>query len=274
MRKSSPMAVLLIVTACGSDQLDALPAAQPVLEEPAPDEPGVVTPPVDEPLPNPDPPAPCMFYGIDLQGQLWRIDPEAVTATLVGPSGIASASDIGIASDGTLLAIDDSSLYQLSPSTGQATLLGSDLFSDQVAGDSLGDGSLLLGGGRTVGKVDPDTLEVTERGELLPFGYNFCGDIAVIDATTAYATAGNWLGVNHLFELDLAAGTADDLGSLEREFVFGLDFACDGRLYGVVNGLPPPRLIRLTPGPDGVSVEDLGGLDGVLILSGLAGPAR
>ncbi len=268
---------LLLAGACSGDGLRTVERTHEPASAPGGDsDPGDGDPPLTPADADPgdvDAPVPCMFYGVDEHGTLWRIDPETVTATAVGASGIEGVTDIGITPQGAMLAVTRSSLYRLSPSTAEATLLGADLFgTDQVAADATPDGKLLIGGDREVAKIDPVSLEITVRGDLLPSGWMFSGDYAVIDARTAYASATNLLAIDHLFFLDLAAGTNVNLGSMGRSFVFGIDFGCDGELYGVQDG-QPPHLLRLTAGSSSVSVQDLGGLEGPPSLWGATGPA-
>jgi hypothetical protein len=266
--------LLVSVFALAACQDDSLRAAERAAVETA--EP--VDPPDDDDPDDPDepdiidPPVACMFYGVDGDGQLWVIDPIAVTASLVGPSGVSGITDIGITHDGVILAVTRRSFYRLSPSTGAATLIAADVYSDKVAGDALPDGSMLIGGNRSVGKINPTTSVVTVRGDLLPSGWNFSGDLAVIDSRTAYGSGTNLFSIDHLFFIDLVTGAATNMGSLERSWVFGLDFGCDGELYGLVDG-DTPELVRINLSGMSFTVDELGPVSGPASLWGAAGPA-
>src|SRR5688572_9789274 len=79
--------------------------------------------PTVPPTPTPEPtstPIPCHFYGIDSASNLWNIDPDAVTATMVGPTGISGMTDIAITSDNRIIGVTFFGAYEIDPITAEA----------------------------------------------------------------------------------------------------------------------------------------------------------
>ena len=221
-------------------------------------------------------PMPCEFYGVDDVSRLWVIDPTAKTATLVGATGVTGMSDIAITPDQKLIGVDEFGIvYQLNPTTGSASGIG---LISQVSGpnamDAAPSGHLLVGGQADGSLHDhdlasgADTVVATYSGGLL-----FSGDIASVDATHALGTMNKGDGVthDHLIAFDLSAHGASDLGDLGYVNVYGLDYGCDGNLYGLVAG-SPPTLISVNASNAATSV--LGPLNGPDTLWGAAGPAQ
>lgn len=217
-------------------------------------------------------PLPCNFYSVDSEGMLWRIDPNAVEAIAIGSTGVdVSFTDVTITPDNKILAITRFDVYEIAPDDASTQLIHDDLFDGQpVAADTLPDGRLLVGGDGEVAVVDMD-LGTYDVVGALPGGWEFSGDIAVRSATAAYATARTDPSQeDHLFNFDLVTGAANDLGTLGSKNVFGLDYGCDGRLYGVVADVPPGFLYI-----DGSTAQStmLGSPTGPATLWGAAGPA-
>lgn len=240
---------------------------------------GVETP-EETPTPavSPEPtatPVECQFYGIDATSQLWIIDPVAITAEVVGETGVSGITDIAITSDNRIIGITEERGYVLDAETGEATEIADfPWLADQNALDALPDGRLLVGGVTALIAVDPDTGDKTSEGTM-GGGRVFSGDIATVSAGAALATAKvtNGSGANdHLYRFDLATNQSTDEGDLGFPKVFGLDVGCDGDLYGMVAS-NPPKLLRVNPTTAQTTV--LGTMaGGPSTLWGAAGPAE
>ena len=243
---------------------------------------GVVTGSAAEPTPTPEEspeptatPAPCQFYGMDASSALWVIDPVAVTAEMVGETGISAITDIAITSDNRIIGITEEKAFDIDASTGDATEIASEPWlADQNALDALPDGRLLVGGVTALITVDPATGDKQSEGSM-GGGRVFSGDIATMSAGAALATAKvtNGSGANdHLYRFDLATNSSTDEGDLGYPKVFGLDVGCDGDLYGMVAS-NPPKLLRVNPTTAQTTV--LGTMEGgPSTLWGAAGPAE
>jgi hypothetical protein len=225
-------------------------------------------------------PEACMFYAIDDQSSLWTIDAiESVpVATLVGDTGIQSLTDISLHPNGKIIGHTRKEFFSLSPATGVATLLEGNQQSVEdlgpVASDALSDTEVLVGGEHAIGIMDIESKVFESYGNVLPNDWEFAGDIAVLDANHAYATAKKDEENDHLFLIDVQNRTAEDLGSLETDLVWGLDYGCDGKLYGLVSrksqSTDPLRLILINP--DTMDLTDRGIITGPSKLVGAAGP--
>ena len=238
---------------------------------------GVLTagPNVNLPRGTPNPqftPLPCNFYSVDSEGDLWRIDPANVEATRIGSTGAGvSFTDITITPDNKILAITRWDVYEIDPFDAATVLVADDIFGGQpVAADTMPDGRLLVGGAGEIAVVDMDTGSYDVISQL-PSGWEFSGDIAVAEGNKAYATLRTGAGTDdHLFEVDLITGVTTDLGTLGSPNVFGLDYGCDSRLYGVIADVPPTFLyIDSDTGQN----TTLGTPVGPATLWGAAGPA-
>lgn len=229
------------------------------------------------PTPTPEPtstPIPCHFYGIDAGSNLWDIDPVAITATMIGPTGISAMTDIAITADNRIVGITFAGAYEIDPITAEATPMTSTawLF-EQNALDAMTDGRVLVGGGTALFSVDPVTGQKVSEGTM-GGGKVFSGDIATVNGTTALATGkpSSGSGNDHLFRFDLTSNSSTDEGDLGYPKVFGLDYGCDGQLYGMV-AQNPPKLLRVDP--DTAQTTLLGPMNGgPSTLWGAAGPAQ
>ncbi len=231
--------------------------------------------PTDEPTPNPTPtstPVECMFYGVDSDSSLWVIDPEQITATIVGPTGVYGLTDIAITADNRMIGIGFSSTYELDPSTGAATMISAGTWLDQQnALDSLPDGRLLVGGGAEMKSIDVGTGDAASWGTL-PGGSSFSGDIATATGTRAYGSATGGFGQNdRMYVFDTQDGTVELVGDLGSTSVYGLDYGCDGQLYALF-ATYPPKLAAVNETTAATTV--LGQFaNGPFTLWGAAGPA-
>ncbi len=257
--------LLLALASCGSDHLVSKPP--PDRDDDDDDE---------QPHEPTDLPEDCMFYGLDSEGVLWRIDAEALTADLVGETGVPEVNDVAIMADGRMFAFDDTDFYALSPADAEATLLAADVFDDDmglVGADVLPDGRLLAGGYGSFGFIDIEAGEYADEPSVLSGGDQFSGDFAVIDDRFAFATVKKSGQNDKLVRLDVVDGEVEVLGTLGVPKVYGLDFGCDGELYGLVSS-DPPEVLHLDVSGGGVEVTSLGTLDGPKSLWGAAGPTQ
>lgn len=263
MGRSGILVLALLLAGCNDGQI-----VQGAIETPSPTATPIVTP-TPQPTPTPEP---CQFYGIDATSNLWIIDPLAVTANVVGATGINGITDIAISADNRIIGISFDRAWEIDPSTGVATQIASSAWLDQQnALDALPDGRLLVGGDTALIAVDPDTGVKTNAGTM-GGGRVFSGDIATISATRAFATGKDYFGSDdHLFFFDIATNQSTDEGSLGAPKVYGLDYGCDGNLYGMIAD-SPPRLVRVDPNTAQTTM--LGTMTGgPATLWGAAGPA-
>lgn len=226
--------------------------------------------PTPEPTPSASPtPVPCKFYGVDKESNLWLIDPDGPSAQLVGATGIQSLTDLAIDENADMLAITRTDVYRIAPDTGVATSVREAAFDNQVAADAVTPGELVLGGGDELSIM---TLASGNRNVVatLPNGYQFAGDIAVRDDGIAFVTAQQSSSEDsHLMEMDPVSGQVTDHGSLGAPRVFGLDFACDGRLFGLIEGSLEVIEVDASTG----ATSPAGFVTGPTSLWGAAGPA-
>ena len=236
------------------------------------------TTPAPEESPTPAPtatPQACQFYGIDASSTLWVIDPVAITAEVVGETGVEAITDIAITTDNRIIAITEELGYELDPASGEATVIADEPWLvDQNALDALPNGRLLVGGEDELVSVDPDGGNKSYEGTM-GGGRVFSGDIATVSNGLALATAKvpNGNGENdHLYRFDLDSNSSTDEGDLGFPRVFGLDVGCDGALYGMV-ATSPPQLLLVDPTSAQTLV--LGTMEGgPSTLWGAAGPAE
>lgn len=259
---SFTLTITLALPGCNSSALSGVDTS-----EPTPD----VTP---APEPTATPVA-CQFYGIDATSRLWIIDPIAITAEVVGDTGVEGVTDIAITSDNRIIGITEERAYVLDAESGEATEIADfPWLARQNALDALPDGRLLVGGEAALISVDPETGDKESEGTM-GGGRVFSGDVASVPGGYALATAKvpNASGENdHLFRFDLTTNQSTDVGDLGFPRVFGLDVGCDGDLYGMVAS-NPPRLLRVNP--ETAQTQVLGTMtDGPTTLWGAAGPAE
>jgi len=269
-------AFVLLTAACNQQGLvqgttASDPEATPDPEDPTPSP--TVTPadpmdPVATPLPTP---VPCAFYGIGAGGDLWVIDPSAVTAQLVGQSNLQNTSDLAVTADGKMIVITMQAAFQLDPTTAQAYPYNTSAWVlGQNALDVTADNRMLVGGGGSL-----KFLGAGPQFDVLPFGSAaWSGDVAVVGDIAYGSALDNWDGPDHLIRIDLVTGAVAQHGNFTAPGIYGLDVACDGSLYALTQGSPGegilPRVFRVNPATGGVT--DLGDLVGPTRLWGGAGP--
>ena len=229
--------------------------------------------PSETPAPTPTP-VPCQFYGIDSGSNLWIIDPVAITAQMVGPTGKSNLTDIAITPDNRIIAITTGAAYELDAQTGHATVIANAAWlPQQDALDALPDGRLLVGGGAKLVAIDISSGAQTTVGSIAS-GRVFSGDVAASGASSAIGTAKvtSGSGNDHLVSFDVNTHAVTDLGDLGYPKVYGLDYGCDGNLYGMVASTPP-KLLRVNPTTGATTT--LGTMaGGPTTLWGAAGPAN
>lgn len=273
------MLFALVVVAAGCNRGDLVEGAEatPDPEESATPEPqptetpgepgGVVTPP-PTPLPTP---VPCSFYGIGAGGDLWRVDPAAPSAALVGNSLLQNTSDLAVTADGKMIVITLTAAYQLDPTTAQAYPYASAAWvQGQNSLDVTPDNRMLVGGGGSL-----TFIGAGPQFDVLPFGSAaWAGDVAVMGSIAYGSAIDNWEGNDHLIRIDLVTGDVAQHGQFSVPNVFGLDAACDGTLYAISQGDPdtgtPPRVFTIDPNSG--SIATIGDLIGPTRLWGAAGP--
>lgn len=226
-------------------------------------------------VPSPTPtPLPCQFYGIDADSKLWVIDPVGITATMIGATGQSALTDVAITPDNRIIAITMTGAFQLNPQTGHASqIAGAAWLTNQNALDALPDGRLLVGGDAKLIAVDIDTGAQTNVGSIAT-GRVFSGDVAASGAAAALGTAKvtTGSGNDHLVSFNVTSHSVVDLGDLGYPKVFGLDYGCDGNLYGMV-ATSPPKLVRVNAATGATTM--LGTMTGgPSTLWGAAGPAN
>jgi len=218
-------------------------------------------------------PVPCQFYGIDSASNLWIIDPVAITAHTVGATGVASMTDIAITPDDRIIGITKTKAYEIDPSNAHATEIASSAWlTNQDALDALPDGRLLVGGDADLVAVDLSTGAKENVGSISG-GRVFSGDVAAEGTGTALGSAKVTSGTanDHLVSFNVATHAVNDLGDLGYPKVFGLDYGCDGNLYGMV-AQTPPLLLKVNPVSGATTL--LGTMTGgPTTLWGAAGPA-
>ena len=164
---------------------------------------------------------------------LWLVDEEAGSATLVGPIGFQGTD---IAYNGKdLYGISFSSFYRIDPTTGAGTLIGSMGYSDvnalTIALDGTAYAATLSG---DILKIDITTGAATLIG-YMGSEYTSDGDIAISDDNLVYATVERDNSYNSwLVYINLTNGTATPIGDIGYANVWGLSFL-NGSLYGVTN---------------------------------------
>ena len=273
------IAAALLVFACAACNQQGLvqgstedpPEETPVSEEPTPAPTATPADPVD-PIATPLPtPVPCAFYGIGAGGDLWIIDPAAVTAQLVGNSNLQNTSDLAVTADGKMIVITLTAAYQLDPTNAQAYPYNSGAWvQGQNALDVTPDNRMLVGGGGAL-----TFLGSGPTFDVLPFGSAaWSGDVAVMGDIAYGSALDNWEGPDHLIRIDLVTGSVAQYGSFTAPGIFGLDVACDGSLYALTQGSPSegilPRVFHVNPANG--AVTELGDLVGPTRLWGGAGP--
>ena len=162
--------------------------------------------------------------------QLYKVNLDAVTTTLIGTLSGGSITDMAEGQDGTLYAISFSSLYTIDKDTAQATLVGP-LGQNDVNGLTIAPDGTLYGGGNNgnLYLVDTATGAATVVGPYGP-GLSSSGDIVWGPLSAIYVADPNG-SADQLLSVNPGTGQASVVGSIGYSGVYGLSFA-KGSLYG------------------------------------------
>jgi len=175
------------------------------------------------PLPN------STIWVTDSAGQLFTVNLSdgAILSEIGAPSTVMF--DIAMSPSGTLYGIgDDSYLYQLNPTTAEATQIAY-VEAYPILIDFSKDGKLYAADyNNLVYRIDPQTGETIKKYEL-PENYVVSGGIAPDGKGSVYVVTSDF----HLVKMDSELSTHTDLGMLDlRDEMYGMLFAEDGNLYG------------------------------------------
>lgn len=237
--------LVLLCAACNSQGLvrgskeEEVPEETPVTEDPTPAPTATPADPVD-PIATPLPtPVPCAFYGIGSGGDLWIIDPAAVTAQLVGNSNLQNTSDLAVTADGKMIVITLTAAYQLDPTNAQAYPYNSGAWvQGQNALDVTPDNRMLVGGGGAL-----TFLGSGPQFDVLPFGSAaWSGDVAVMGDIAYGSALDNWDGPDHLIRIDLVTGSVAQYDLRARRRVRRLTLRAHAGI--AVRGDPSARVPR------------------------------
>lgn len=169
----------------------------------------------------------CFLYVVDNTSQLYRVDPLTGAASLIGPVGFSSVTDI--AWDGTTLyGITSSQLISINTTTGAGTLIGAHGTSSNAL-ESDASGQLYMMGGNNVYTLNKVTAVATLIGPL-GAGLFSAGDLAFDPAGNLFGSFSN----NNLGRIDPLTGAGSNIGPFGFSAVWGLDF-CQGTLYGITS---------------------------------------
>ncbi len=159
--------------------------------------------------------------------QLYRVDPDTFSVSLVAPFGWSAGSDemtdIAIDRDGVMIGISYDSVYRIDASNAQTTLLSNNLdgmfngLSFVPAGQvGFPEGpDVLVGSRNTDGKIfsiDPSSGAVAEIGDM-GGGYVSSGDIVSVAGFGTVATVANGLSPDTLVRLAPGTFAATPIGS-------------------------------------------------------------
>jgi len=178
-------------------------------------------------------------YAVDTSGNLFEIEVDSATETLVGPTGITQLIE-SIASDpsGNLYVTTvANSLYRVDASSGAATLVGTH-GGDDIEGLDFRDGALIgveytpgAGIPQRLLRLSPVTAAATPLATLDRSDILSISSLAIVDSHTAYFHGVLSLGVGTLFALDIDTGATTVIGNLSTPLA-AMDF--DGqRLIGL-----------------------------------------
>ncbi len=211
------ISVLLILAACG-------PAVQGGDDTGGDDDAGVDDSPDADP--NTVPAENAAVYAHS-ESELYRVDPDTFTVSLVAPftwPGIPdSMTDLAIDKDGLMIGISYTRVYQIDATTAVCTLLSSDLqgmfngLSFVPAGQvGFPEGpDVLVGSRNTDGKIfsiNPMTGAVVEVGDM-GHGYTSSGDIVSVSGFGTVATVGAAFGPDTLVRLAPVTFDATPIGT-------------------------------------------------------------
>jgi hypothetical protein len=176
-------------------------------------------------------------------GQIYRIDPVAMTVTFVGNTGLSRVGGIDFDSNGVLYAVDGgsvgpSSLYTISSAnasilTSIGTISGIQGV-DSIAFDAA---DILYGAGwsGTVGvllTIDASNASIDSSVDMSGSGNSFVAGLAFDPSGTLYGSRGNAGGhTEDLITIDTGTGVHTPIGGT-TDVISDIWIAADGTLYG------------------------------------------
>lgn len=164
--------------------------------------------------------------------ELYRIDTNTLTGTLVGPLGVSSVGGLAFGLDGTLYGLTGSTgeLVTIDTTTGAATVVG-------ALGASVSASAGLA--------LDPTT-------------------------NTLYATTGDGTGIaSFLVTVDPSTGASTGVGETGTSALVGLSSDATGVLWGIDGGPGVEELVTIDPATASTTVVSPGGLGAFTTLSAL-----
>ncbi len=194
------------------------------------------------------------LYLADSASHLLRVDVATAQVEEVFDAGV-QFTDIAFAPSGELYGVTSAYLYEIDPTTGWSTLIGSHGFggpSSSYGIDSLvfgPDGVLYAAGNNILISIDTLTGVGTRIGSLS--GHWSAGDLAVDDEGRLLMTT----DLGDLVELNTEHGGATLLGRLPYNDIYALATDADGTLYGLRS---TNQILQINP--DEASVVSLGTL--------------
>lgn len=186
----------------------------------------------------------CVLYGVTSGGDLITINPTTGAGTVVGSTGFSLLDTVELRSDGSLVAVDGSGpaggnrLIRIDPLTAAGSLIRTVVEYFYIEGLASGNGNLYAtadtqndGGANRLIVLDPFTGIPTE--DIGSFGIN-APSIDDVDGL-AISPAGELFGTDllnkRLLRINSTTGAGTHIAFLS-EWVAGLDFSDDGRLFG------------------------------------------
>lgn len=172
------------------------------------------------------------MYVVDSVNNLLTVDVETGTAHRIGPTS-AQFTDVAFSPNGRLYGVTGRYLYEIDPTNGWSTLIGSHGFGEPGSSDGIdsltfdANGMLFAAGNDILISIDPRTGVGTRIGSLS--GYRSAGDLAVDAANRLLMTTDS----GRLVEAHRDGSGAASIGMLPYDDVYALGAADDGRLWGI-----------------------------------------
>jgi len=177
-------------------------------------------------------------FAVDRNANLYRVDLDNASATLVGITGVF-LEGLGLSPDGRLFGTDTGgNLYQLNTTSGAATLVGSTNCSCDIEGLHFF-GSMLVGVGLTT--APPAFLSIntqTGASTTLVTANSSTGPVRAMtanDPNHALLSTANGAFQHALYSVDLVTGDATFIGvpQVGTTFLAAMDFNRAGTLYAL-----------------------------------------
>lgn len=174
------------------------------------------------------------LYVTDLTTNLYTVDPATGSAGLVGPTGMASITDIAFHGP-TLYGVTFSQLVRLNPDTGAAVVIGP-AFNYSTNGLAVSEeGTIYAGttGGQLI-TINPGTGAATLVGSF-GGGMTSSGDLVFDDHGVLYGALNHGSGVV-LAKINRSTGAATIIGPTGFSTVYGLAIHCCRFFGGTSSG--------------------------------------